>query len=421
MPSVKSADVVIVGAGAAGLMAARELEARGRSVVVLEARERIGGRVWTVWDPRVPLPLEMGAEFIHDGAPLTGRLLARAGLSSLGLRPEHRQIRHGRFVRIGYASAIERVLSLVKQDGPDESVDDFLARKPGGSAMASARALTRRFVSGFNAADPARASVRSVAPTPTEPESIAFSSTGRVTLGYGALMDALARQLKRPVALRHEVKAIAWKPGRVTARLRGATQIAARAAIVTVPIGALAGRGAIAFHPEPASLRTALSGLAMGSARRFVVWFRELPWKDASVTFVNFPDGPFQASWSADPVRWPLVVLWCGGPQARELTRLSRAELRRVLRTQLARHFGRQAPSLVRHVWWHDWDRDPYARGAYSYLLVGGEDAAQSLKRPVERTLFFAGEATEFESGTVEAALVSGQRAAHQVDRALGR
>jgi len=400
-------------------MAAGELEARGRSVLVLEARERVGGRAWTVWDPRVPLPLEMGAEFIHDGAPVTGRLLARAGLSSLSLRPEHRQIRRGRFLRIGYASAVERVLSLVKQDGPDESVDDFLARKPGGSGLASERALTRRFVSGFNAADPARASVRSVAPSPQEPESVAFSSTGRVTLGYGALMDALARELKRPVALRHEVKAVEWKPGGVTVRLRGSTKISARAAIVTVPIGVLARRAAIAFHPEPASLRTALSGLAMGSAVRFVVWFRELPWKDASVNFVNFPDGPFQASWSADPVRWPLVVLWCGGPQARALSRLTKAEIRRVLHTQLARHFGRRTPGLVKHVWWHDWDRDPYARGAYSYMLVGGKNAARSLKRPVERTLFFAGEATEFESGTVEAALVSGQRAARQVDRAL--
>ena len=402
-------------------MAARELTARGRSVLVLEARERIGGRVWTVWDPRVPLPLEMGAEFIHDGAPLTGRLLEREGLSSLDLHPVHRQVRKGRLVRVGYASAIERVLSLVKQDDPDESVDDFLARKPGGSALASARALTRRFVSGFNAADPARASVRSVAPSPQEPESIAFSSTGRVTLGYGALMDALARELSHPVALRHPVRAIEWKPGRVTVCLRGRTKLSARAAIVTVPIGVLARRGAIAFHPEPASLRTALSGLAMGSAVRLVVWFRELPWRDAAVNFVNFPDGPFQASWSADPVRWPLVVLWCGGPQAGELSRLSKAELRRVLRTQLARHFGRQAPDLVRHVWWHDWDRDPYSCGAYSYMLVGGKDAAQSLKRPVEHTLFFAGEATEFESGTVEAALVSGQRAARQVDRALER
>jgi len=402
-------------------MAARELEARGRSVLVLEARERIGGRAWTVWDPRVPVPLEMGAEFIHDGAPLTARLLERAGLSSISLHPELRQARKGRFVRMGYASAVDRVLGLVKPERPDESVDEFLARKPGGAALAQERAITRRFVSGFNAADPARASVRSVAPSPQEPASVAFASTGRVTLGYGALIDALAVELKRPVALRHEVKAIEWSPGRAIVRLRNAAKIHARAVIVTVPIGVLARPGAIAFHPEPASLRVALSGLAMGSAVRFVMWLRELPWKDAAVNFVNYPEGPFQASWSADPVRWPLFVLWSGGPQARELSRLSRAQLRRVLVAHLSRHFGRLAPKLVRHVWWHFWDRDPYARGAYSYTLVGGKDAAQSLKRPVEHTLFFAGEATEDESGTVEAALVSGQRAARLADRALDR
>jgi monoamine oxidase len=423
MHSVKSADVVIVGAGAAGLMAARELEARGRSVLVLEARDRIGGRAWTMHDPRVPLPLEMGAEFIHAGAPLTERMLATKGLSSLGLHAEHRQWRNGRLVRIDLPTAIQRVLRLVRHDRPDESVDDFLARKPGGPALATARAITRRFVSGFDAADPARASVHSVAPSPEEPESVAFSSTGRPTLGYGALMEALARDLERPVVLRHEAKVIEWKPGRVTLRLRGqrSRTISARAAIVTVPIGVLAQRGAITCDPEPKSLRVALSGLTMGSALRFVVWFRELPWKNPSVSFVNFPEGPFQAAWSADPVRWPLATFWSGGPQARELSRLPRTGLRRVLMTQLSRRFGRQAPKLVRHVWWHDWDRDPYARGAYSYVLVGGKNAAPSLKRPVEHTLFFAGEATEFESGTVEAALVSGQRAARQVNRALDR
>jgi monoamine oxidase len=75
----------------------------------------------------------------------------------------------------------------------------------------------------------------------------------------------------------------------------------------------------------------------------------------------------------------------------------------------------------IRRVWWHNWDRDPYSRGAYSYLLVGAQGAPKSLATPEQHTLFFAGEATEEKGGTVEAALMSGQRAARQVSVALSR
>jgi monoamine oxidase len=166
----------------------------------------------------------------------------------------------------------------------------------------------------------------------------------------------------------------------------------------------------------------------MGSVVRLVVWFRRLPWdaEDESLrqlAFLHLPTGPFQAMWTAYPERGPLAVVWGGGPGAREMNRGSPADVPRAMRTQLAHAFGTTTTRLtsdIRRVWWHNWDRDRFARGAYSYVTVGARGVAvRALNCSEEDTLFFAGEATEVESGTVEAALVSGRRVARRIAKAL--
>ena len=433
---MRATDVIVVGAGAAGLEAAHALQSSGLSVLVLEARDRIGGRIWTQEDPRVPLPIELGAEFIHGEAPLTQRLLDRARLSSLEVQGEHRSADRGNLRPAEFWPAIERVLRRIDTDGPDESMDAFLARRPGGRALDRDRSITRQFVEGFHAADPRRISAQSIGPL--DSVSIAEASRlGRVTQGYQGLVDWLARGLRGSLRLRSEVRRISWRPGRVTVEGRltagAAFRRSARSVIVTVPVGILqsprSARGAIAFNPEPPRLRKALTGLAMGSALRLCVWFRHLPWESgdpnaAHPSFLHFSTGPFQSLWTVYPARWPLAVVWSGGPAASALSRAPRREVLRSLTTQLARAIGTTPHRLrreIRHVWWHNWARDPFARGVYSYVKVGAGAVARELARPEQGTLFLAGEATEAEPGTVEAALASGRRAARQVKAALAR
>ncbi|HET9252004.1 MAG TPA: NAD(P)/FAD-dependent oxidoreductase [Candidatus Eisenbacteria bacterium] len=431
---MRGSGIVIVGAGAAGLEAARELRDRGHTPLVLEARDRVGGRIFTRRDPNLHVPIELGAEFIHGEAPTTASLLSSAGLSSMEIRSEHSSAQRGTLKRTDYWSAVDRVLKRVRTEGPDESLASFLAGRPGGKRLTRDRRVTRRFVEGFHAADPKRLSAQSIATGSGESSSDSASRLGRVTQGYGALVAWLARDLGPSLRLGREVTTIAWRRGRVTVQARAASgrpgRYRARAVLVTVPIGVLrAGRhqaGGIEIQPEPPRLRRALEGLEAGAAVRVVLWFRELPWREPGgspgFNFLHLSGGPFQVVWTADPFRCPLATAWCGGPAAAALSRLPRGEALRVLRSQLAIALGmspRRLARAIRRVWWHDWNRDPHARGAYSYARAGARSASKLLTRPEEDTLFFAGEATDSRGGTVEAALASGRRAARQIDAAL--
>lgn len=253
---------------------------------------------------------------------------------------------------------------------------------------------------------------------------------GRPTQGYHALMAWLARDLVSSLRLDSLVCGITWGDRKVTVDVRGRSgrrrRFTASAVAVTVSIGVLqapaSAPGGIAFDPEPRRMRRALNGIEMGCVARVVVWFRSLPWDGASrFQFIHLHDGPFQVLWTAHPIRWPVAVLWCGGPAAATLGS-SRAQVRRVVEGQLAAAFGTKPHRIrtaIRGLWWHDWSKDPYTRGAYSYVKAGSKDPGRLLSRPEGRTLFFAGEAAGDNTGTVEAALESGRRVARQILRAL--
>jgi monoamine oxidase len=131
-------DVAVVGAGAAGLAAADALRREGLGVIVLEARDRIGGRVLTLRDARVPVPIELGAEFVHGEAPETNRLLREAGEAVLDLAGEPWQRKGGRLQPAAeYWRQVDRVLAHAGEEGSDLSLDDWLAKKPAASCRVS--------------------------------------------------------------------------------------------------------------------------------------------------------------------------------------------------------------------------------------------------------------------------------------------
>lgn len=157
-------DVVVIGAGVAGLSAARQLNEAGVDIAIIEARDRIGGRICTVRDDDVTVPIELGAEFIHGRATELYALLAEAGLEALDVGGSRWRSGGGRLHGAEeFWTRIERVMSRLDDGSQDRSLDDALRSLEGGRTLAADRRLTRQFVEGFHAADPARISAKVLA------------------------------------------------------------------------------------------------------------------------------------------------------------------------------------------------------------------------------------------------------------------
>jgi len=428
-------DVVVMGAGAAGLTAARELHNQGLTVVVLEARDRVGGRVWTHHDPGAPVPIELGAEFIHGSAEETGSILEEASLPSFDV--------DGRRCLVGlkrdrplddFWEQLYRVMHLMKGRGKDHSVQDFLDTKPGGKRLTQERKLAKQFVEGFHAADARLISARALVESGTPGEDEAETKLGRVAEGYTAVIEWLAAPIAMQIRPGSVVTRVAWSPSRVRvegvrADGRGTFGFDARAAIIAVPLGVLQApafsAGAIEFDPLLGDAKqNALNCLASGSVVKIVLQLRESLWAD-DISFLHSSDPDFDVWWTSYPMRAPVIVGWRGGPGASRLLQLPLEEVAAKSIASLARHLHTtpaRVRGMVEGIWLHDWQNDPFSRGAYSYQLVGGAEATDTLARSLKGTLFFAGEATGTggSTGTVDGAIGTGRRAAKQVIRQFG-
>jgi len=428
------ADAIVIGAGAAGLAAARSLAARSLRVIVLEARDRIGGRVWSVPSRRTAIPAELGAEFIHGPAPETMALLRDAGTAAIEMAGDSWSAGDdGSLQRDGddflsAAGIFEGASALTT----DESVDRYLRRFENDCAMREAIEMARAFVEGFDAADPAIASVKAIA---DEWRSGADSTGARPLCGYAPLFERLRDAcIGAGVDVRFSttVRRISWRRGAVSVHTedRGHKQtIRARVAIVTLPVGVLRYTGdesAVAFDPElPARKRDALASIEMGHVVKVALTFRTAFWERLhdgryrDGAFFRGSKPPFATYWTQFPVRTEMMHAWVGGPKAVALSGTPQPELVERALEGLGALFGE--PALVRDEFesaaMHDWHADPYARGAYSYVAVGGTSARALWAESVEDTLFFAGEATsnDGQGGTVNGALETGQRAAREV------
>lgn len=418
------ADAIVIGGGAAGLAAARRLAERSLRVILLEARERFGGRVWSRPAARAAIPAELGAEFIHGRAHETMALLRAAGTSTIPTTGDS-----------PFKSA-PNIFEVAQSLREDESVERFLQRFEGDEGMRQIAALARAFVEGFDAADPAIASVRGIA---DEWKSGVDSSSARPRGGYGPMFDHLIDACIAAGAELHRssvVRKIAWRRGTVAVDVEDggeAKTLRARVAIVTLPISILRRAGDdldIVFDPAlPAAKRAAIAGIEMGHVVKVALWFKTAFWervddgryRDAS--FMHRDGHAFPAYWTQFPVRSTLVVAWAGGPKAIALQGLSQPD---ILERALG-GFGAllEQPELVHREFeralMHDWNRDPFSRGAYSYVAVGATGARAALAKPLNKTLFFAGEATstDGQGGTVNGALHTGERAAAEAAAAL--
>lgn len=430
-----SYDVAIIGAGAAGLAAASEIARTGGSALVLEARDRIGGRCWSLDVPGMSVPVELGAEFIHGRPAATFSLLERAGFYAIDRTGSGWYVERGRLKRSGdFFNQIHRALRETRLPAQDVSFHTFLNRELR-HLPAKARVLARQRVEGYDAADPARASVRAIVEEWLGEDEAAAASHFRPSGGYGVLLESLSQSLAGTNVSLHlcsVVREVRWRRGEVVVlgrRGRKEFRVKAARAIVTLPLGILqlqdSTEGVVRFVPALRRKERALAGLAPSPVIKVVMRFRSAFWETLDrgryqdAAFLRSADAPFPSFWTALPMRAPLLVAWAGGPRAERLSGIPAREAMRQAIVSLESLFGRRARVVqnLEAAWLHDWQEDPFARGAYSYVTVGGADARKALAAPLEGTLYFAGEATDFqgEHGTVAGALRSGTRAARQI------
>jgi monoamine oxidase len=439
-------DVVVIGAGVAGLAAGRALQERGIDVTIIEARERIGGRILTVRNEGASSPVELGAEFVHGTAPEVTQIVEKAGMRVVDIVGQRRET-HGAGFRPmdDYWERLDRVMGRLRARARDRSFDAFLARQPGGKALAADRTLARRYVEGFHAADVTRISERALADGGSPGDDLEERRLGRLLDGYDQIPRWLAEPITHRVRLSSVVSRVRWQPGAaevsiVDADHRVREMLNARAVVITVPLGVWRApgnaTGAIALDPPLPDRDAQLRCLEMGHIARVVIRVSNRFWTDSAyarrrgakelhcLSFVQAARDDFATWWTAYPTTTPLLVAWQGGLRAAAMLARGREHTEecalRAMREVF--HLSRaRVNRLVEDVLCHDWTHDPFARGAYSYQAVGGHAAPTSLARPVSSTLFFAGEAIDVEgrTGTVHGAIATGRRAAAQVLAAL--
>ena len=433
-------DVVIVGAGAAGIAAATHLVRHDVHVTLVEARDRIGGRIHTDDSHASAVPVELGAEFVHGQSACVFEQLRNAAVPAVDLAGERWTLERGRLHQANdRLGDLHRRFKSLSPPQPDMPFAEFLERYARRLKPPVVR-LARSMVEGFDAADVTRISAREVLEEWSGPAA-ADGPTFRPLSGYGAVLRAMRRALtpeRATLRLSTVVESIEWRKGRVSvcaSSLGERVRIEAARAIVTLPIGVLQAPadapGHVQFAPDlPQAKRSALGLLASGPVVRLVLQFARPFWTEIdggryrNAAFFFTPDAPFPTFWTSLPVRSSLLVAWCGGPKAQRWLGVPEAAMLDGLRESLRTLFGRlDYTALLERVSWHDWQSDPYARGAYSYVLAHGSAARTALARPVSDTLYFAGEATDVngEAATVGGALQSGITAATRIVRAIGR
>ena len=443
-------DVVIIGAGAAGLAAARRLSGAGRRVIILEARPRIGGRVFSRSIPSLPLPLELGAEFIHGEGATTFGIVRAAALTAVQLPDTHWWSHGDRWNLVDdFWSRIDAVRKKIGSPSPDISFAEFLRRRR--DLSPPARELARTFVEGYHAAHADRISAKALTAADSEQENDGSgNSQFRLAGPQSDIIDWLAAGLDvegTEVRLASVVRAIRWSQGSISVDLQSTVTrreetVTARAAIVTVPIGVLKAPpdqdGAIRFDPPLTQKKRAIEGIEPGHVVKIAFVFRDAFWEDPTflrerarsksasrglpLNFLHSSSRFVPTWWTSAPIRSTILTAWAGGHAADAL--LAESDSSRIDRVldELSAQWDvprNRLDALLTGTYSHDWQSDPFSRCAYSYAAVGGSTAHARLAAPLAGTLFFAGEATSGdETGTVAGAIDSGRRAANEVLRA---
>jgi monoamine oxidase len=415
-------DILIVGAGAAGLMAAYTLSKAGKKVVILEARDRLGGRIHTLHDELFFKHAELGAEFVHGNLPITMQLLHEAGIEYMSGQGEMWQYRDGKLARNewdipGWNDLMKKLNGLKK----DVSMGKFLDQNFSGDQHTELRRLVTRFIGGYDSADPYKASAFALR---KEWQSEDDDAQYRIAGGYGALIEYLAAESKLNGAEFHlnaVVKQIGHSGNGGKATLNNGSVYQAGKVIVALPLGVLQA-GAVSFEPVADKYEKAFQQMGFGAIVKLLLGFKKAFWENEERAQMSFvvSDEEIPTWWTQYPTHSTMLTGWLGGLPAERMKHLTDEEFIHCAIRSLAAIFNKKEEELRDNlVTWKvaNWTTDPFTLGSYVYDTVESHKARKVLSQPIDDTIYFAGEFI-YEGpaiGTVEAALTSGLEAAKRI------
>ncbi|MEO5998134.1 MAG: NAD(P)/FAD-dependent oxidoreductase [Chitinophagaceae bacterium] len=429
-------DVIIVGAGACGLIMARKLSQAGMKVVILEGRDRLGGRIHTLEHTSFAAPLEAGAEFIHGKLPVTMELLKEAGIQSRVIGGDSWRFIRGQFTQdddgMEKGELVTKRLHELKED---ITVASFLQKYFPETAYEGLRNSVKGFVEGYDAANINRASAFSLRKEWVDNEDW---EQYRVNGGYIQMIRFLEDECKKNGCLIYPssiVKEIKWSSGHVEVTTDTHQRYTGRKIITTIPLGVICSennaKASIHFSPSLPDKWEAMKALGFGGVIKILLLFKHAFWKDHSVTPGKslrnmgwlFSEAPVPTWWTQVPDDSNLLTGWLAGPKSEQWKDADDSELLGEALNSLCMFFSMNRDTLHKllvHSQVINWLADPFSLGAYSYATPESAASIKRISEPVEDTLFFAGEAFNDgpEIGTVEGALANGLRVA---DLVLGK
>ena len=404
-------DIIIIGAGAAGLLAMRDLAKAGYHVCMLEAAEIAGGRISTIKEG-FERYVEAGAEFIHGKLPLTFQLLKEAGLSCEEVEGKMIGVQQGQWQTEEHDDHWDEFMRQLGKLKADITILQFLEENFSNPEYLHLRPAVQRFSEGFDLADISKASILSV----KEEWKNIDKKQYRIKGGYIQVIDHLVngcRQLNTEFYFNSCVNKIEYEEGNVTVHTIGDKKFHANKLIITVSAGVLQS-GTIQFKPALTDHAVAIQGLGFGGVIKFLFEFKTSFWKEFDdETGFLLTDEEVPTWWTQLPSESTLLTGWMGGPNATKKIFEPDSSLLQIALQSLSSIF-RMPPAMLQEELTSykiiNWLNQTYIKGGYTYNTLHSGKAREILSLPVNNTIYFAGEAiSKSESqGTVESALQSG-------------